>query len=189
MLFLRRNRQKPLERMRSALWPTRSWPRSARYVLKRVMRISASPHTIALGASCGVAASMTPFIGFHIAIGVALAFVLGGNMLAAIIATAAGNPLTFPVIWAVNLKIGTLATKIGQTLGTPDPDMHSRMAAFSWNDFFSNDLMWPLLKTMLIGSFPVALIAGLVTYFLIARLVCAYRARMNAIRARRQANG
>ena len=49
MLFRRRNRPTRIERLRVAVWPRNSWARSTRYFGKRVLRLTATPHAIALG--------------------------------------------------------------------------------------------------------------------------------------------
>ncbi len=62
------------QRVRIALWPRVSWGRSARYYAKRVVRLSGSPHAIALGVGVGAGVSFTPFLGFHIFLALAVAF-------------------------------------------------------------------------------------------------------------------
>ena len=63
----RRRHQIPLgQRLRRWLWPHIGWRRMGTYVVKRVTRLSGTPHSIAAGAACGVAISFTPFMGFHL---------------------------------------------------------------------------------------------------------------------------
>ena len=59
-----------------------------------------------MGAAVGVFVSFTPFLGFHLLITFALAWLLGANMIAGAIATSIGNPLTFPFIWASTYQVG-----------------------------------------------------------------------------------
>src|SRR5579871_6265716 len=99
MLFKRRKPLTLLQRLRSALWPTRSFERSFRYMVLRLWRIPASPHSIALGCAVGVFAIFTPFLGFQMMLAALLAIVFGGSVLASAVGTFAGNPLTYPVIW------------------------------------------------------------------------------------------
>ncbi|HEV7418115.1 MAG TPA: DUF2062 domain-containing protein, partial [Tianweitania sediminis] len=70
--------------------------RYGRYLLRRLERMTASPHQVAAGAAAGAAVSMFPLIGFHFIFGFVLAFLTRGSMLAAALGTAVGNPLTFP---------------------------------------------------------------------------------------------
>ena len=73
MLFRRRKKADLLERARTFFWPRRSFLRSAQYFIKRVLRLSATPHAIAAGVAAGVFASFTPFLGFHFVIAAGLA--------------------------------------------------------------------------------------------------------------------
>ena len=42
----------------------------------RLLRLSASPHSIAAGVAIGIAVAWTPFLGVHIIIALAIAFIL-----------------------------------------------------------------------------------------------------------------
>ena len=106
MLFKRRNEETFAERFRLAVWPRRNHARSTRYVVKRVMRIKATPHAVAAGVAAGCFASFTPFIGFHFILAIVFAMLMRGSVLAACLGTAVGNPLTFPAIWAMTLSMG-----------------------------------------------------------------------------------
>ncbi len=107
MLFKRRDAPPIGERLRIFFVPRRSYGRSFRYYGKRVLRLSGSPHAVAAGVAAGAAASCTPFIGFHFILAFVVAFFLRGNMFAAAIGTAVGNPITFPVIWVTTFQLGS----------------------------------------------------------------------------------
>ncbi|WP_346433030.1 DUF2062 domain-containing protein [Breoghania sp.] len=64
MLFQRRTPPHWLEQIRVALWPRHSFARSAKYFGKRVLRLTASPHAVALGFAAGTFASFTPFVAY-----------------------------------------------------------------------------------------------------------------------------
>ncbi|MCB1460959.1 MAG: DUF2062 domain-containing protein, partial [Nitratireductor sp.] len=106
MLFSRRNPASWREKLRIALWPRRNWLRSTQYLAKRVLRLTASPHSVAAGVAAGVFASFTPFLGFHFMIAFAVSYVIAGNLIAAAAGTFFGNPLTFPFIWASTYGLG-----------------------------------------------------------------------------------
>ena len=61
---------------------------------------------IALGLACGVLASFTPLFGFHFLVGALLAFLARANILASILGTFCGNPLTFPLMAAISVRVG-----------------------------------------------------------------------------------
>ncbi|MEO1399345.1 MAG: DUF2062 domain-containing protein, partial [Pseudomonadota bacterium] len=106
MLLKRRKPAGFLEILRVSLWPRRSWVRSGRYVTKRILRLTASPHAIAAGVAVGAFTSFTPFMGLHFLLAAVLAWVLRGNLIASALGTFFGNPLTFPFIWAGAYKAG-----------------------------------------------------------------------------------
>jgi uncharacterized protein (DUF2062 family) len=179
MLFRRRNPLSFGERIRLALWPANGWKRSARYVSKRVMRLSGSPHAIAAGFAAGVFASFTPFIGFHFILSFVVAFLIGGNMLAAAFGTAVGNPLTFPVIWLTSYKIGNFV------LGLEHPDVQADTISASLATQSMGAIV-PLLQSMTIGGLPLGIAFGLGAYFSVRWIVVAYqRARRQRLEIRR----
>ena len=91
MLFRRRSHISLAERVRVWLWPRRSWRRSGSYHLKRLLRLSGSPYSIAMGCAAGAFASFTPLMGFHIILSGAIAWCLRGNLIAAAIGTIMGT--------------------------------------------------------------------------------------------------
>ncbi|MGV1015348.1 MAG: DUF2062 domain-containing protein, partial [Methyloceanibacter sp.] len=108
MLFKRRETEGFFGKLRVHLWPRRSWNRSSRYVVHRLRRLKATPHAIALGFAVGVFWAVTPFFGVHLALAVTLAWFMGASIVAAILGTFAGNPLTYPLFWYSTYELGTL---------------------------------------------------------------------------------
>ncbi|WP_350334525.1 DUF2062 domain-containing protein [Coralliovum pocilloporae] len=183
MLFQRRDKPGWLETIRVWMWPRRTWARSYSYFTKRILRLTGSPHTIAAGVAAGVAASCTPFVGFHFIVSFIFAFFVGGNMLAAALGTSFGNPLSFPFIWATTWKIGNFI--LG---GVPSDGGSGAPATLSfdmiWNSFES---AIPVLKPMLVGSIPFGFSMGLVVYIIVRFAAQAYqRARSEKLRIRRK---
>ena len=178
MIFKRRNLPGLWEQVRIALWPRTSWLRSAKYFGKRVIRLRATPHSVAAGVAAGVFASCTPFMGFHFVVAFAVAFLLGGNMIAAAAGTFAGNPLTFPLIWASTLRIGNAM------LG-PDHAEHFDFTQLSLRHILhSFESLLPLLKPMAIGAVPVGILAGIAAYLVTRTLSATYRlARQKRLKA------
>jgi uncharacterized protein (DUF2062 family) len=180
MLFKRRNPLSFGERFLLALWPSNGWKRSARYIGKRVMRLSGSPHAIAAGFAAGVFASFTPFVGFHFIISFIVAFLIGGNMLAAAFGTAVGNPLTFPLIWLSTYKVGNFM------LGFEHADMPAEAISANLVGSSMSSIL-PLLQSMTIGGLPLGLAFGAVAYALVWWGVRAYqRARRVRLASRRE---
>lgn len=106
MVFKRRENPGLAERVRNWVYPKRGWRRALEYLGHRIKRLPDSPHRIALGIGCGVMASFTPLFGFHFVVAGTLAYLFGGNILASLISTLFGNPLTFPLIATTSLNTG-----------------------------------------------------------------------------------
>jgi uncharacterized protein (DUF2062 family) len=178
MLFRRRQSESVLARVRTAVWPRSSWSRSGRYFAKRVLRLSGSPHAVAAGVAAGVFTSFTPFVGLHFLIAFLLAFVIGGNLLAAGIGTFIGNPLTFPLIWATTYSIGN------RILGHHGhPGSHHLGHDLAERSF---DAIWPLIGPMTVGAVPLGLAAAAVFYVIAFFAVRAFRqVRQERLAARR----
>ncbi|KZL16768.1 hypothetical protein PsAD2_03385 [Pseudovibrio axinellae] len=182
MIFKRRDKPTRIERIRVTVWPRHSWSRSFKYFSKRVLRLSASPRKIAIGFAAGAAASFTPLIGFHFILSFFLAYVLRGNLLAAALGTAVGNPLTFPFIWASTYKLGLY---ILDREDRPLPDLSQKLDHSMLSQ--SLDTIWPILKPMLIGSVPLALASGIFFYFVVLASVSTYqKAREHRFRLKRK---
>jgi uncharacterized protein (DUF2062 family) len=147
------------------------------YVLKRLTRLSDTPHSIAAGAACGVAVSFTPFMGFHLISAFLLCFVVRGNYLAAAIGTLVGNPWTLPFLLLASYQVGHAL------LGGPVAPVES-LQHWDLATFFAKleAVFWP----MALGSLPLGLVAGLASYFALVRIVAAYQeSRARRRRSRR----
>ena len=167
MLFDRREKPEMSERVRVFLWPRRGWLRSSKYVLKRLLRLSGTPHAIALGVAAGVFASFTPFIGFHFLIGGLAAWLIGGNLIASALGTFIGNPLTFPFIWASTFSVGNWM------LGSDELEVDFSQGIIDQ----SLDVFLPIFKPMLVSGIPLGIIVGMMFYFPMAWSINMYQER------------
>ena len=102
-MFKRRNKRTYAE----VVFPRGGWRRAASYVLHRLHRLPDPPYKIARGISAGVFVCFTPFFGLHFFLAMALAFVMQGNIVAAVFATFFGNPITFPIIAMAAVELGS----------------------------------------------------------------------------------
>ncbi|MDY8109311.1 DUF2062 domain-containing protein [Fulvimarina sp. 2208YS6-2-32] len=174
MLFRRRKPERFLDKARLWLWPRVSFRRSFLYFKKRVLRLHATPHAIAAGFAAGVLASFTPFIGFHFLLAFAIAYLIGGNMASAAIGTAVGNPLTFPLIWAITYEFGS---EILYGRGELGPVHH---VGHALREMDVSAIWHPLLKPMLVGGLPIGLLAGGLSYWVIHAGVKRFQTRRDA---------
>lgn len=106
MVFKRRNRRSLTELAKDSVYPKGGFKRAVLYVIHRLRRLPDKPHRIARGVFAGVFASFTPFFGLHFLFAAGLAWVIRGNILAALLATFVGNPLTFPLIAITSVETG-----------------------------------------------------------------------------------
>lgn len=138
------------------------------YFKKRVVRLSATPHIIALGFAAGAFASCTPFVGLHFLLAFGLAFLVGGNLIASAIGTAIGNPITFPFIWATTFKIGAFVL--------PETKSEFATAQIS-HEFFTQslDTVLPIFSRMLVGAVPCGVIVAVICYFVMRSVAAAYQ--------------
>ncbi len=187
MLFRRKRPEEFGEKLRVLLWPRRSFGRSFRYVSKRVLRLTATPHAVAAGVAAGAFASFTPFLGFHFVLSFLLAWMLAGNMAAAALGTAVGNPLTFPFIWVATLTVGRTLLP-GQEEGLVRHDAINQM----FGELSFSELWKPMLEPMIIGAFVIGIPFSLALYFVVRRATAAFRERRRhrlAEKARKRAYG
>lgn len=172
MLFRRRKPAGLAEKLRGLLWPRKGFLRTFTYFRKRILRLSASPHAIALGVALGVAISWTPFLGFHIVMAMATAYVLGGSVIAATLGTGFGNPVTFPFIWALCWEFGNAMLGGGQAVGGQSVDLLAMLQKLRFSELWT-----PVIEPMLIGCLPPALISGALVYLLTYYGARSFRAR------------
>ncbi len=106
-MFKRRSPISYTEALLRWIYPRGGWTRAGRYVVHRLRRLPDPAHKISRGIAAGVFASFTPFFGFHFVLASLLALALRGNILAALLATFFGNPITFPVIATISVEFGS----------------------------------------------------------------------------------
>jgi len=199
MVFKRRDKLSIPTRAFRALVPLGGWRRALEYLGHRMRRLPDTPHRIALGCACGVFASFTPLFGLHFILALVLARLVGGNGLAALIGTAAGNPLTFPLIASVALGLGRRIVGHGAT-GRDYGRVTDAFRQFfeglwesvlslfghgtaQWHKLgaFVHDVWWPYL----VGGLLPGLVAAIASYYLARPLIAAYQTRRRSRTAAR----
>lgn len=82
--------------------------RAAKYYYLKFLRLQGDPHSLALGVAIGLFVGITPTIPLHSALIIVLAWILRGNILAALIAaTAISNPLTWLPQYYFSWRLGS----------------------------------------------------------------------------------
>lgn len=82
------------------------WKRIARYLKLRIVRLSHAPEPLARAIACGVSVSFFPIFGVHALMGIALAFVMRANILAAALATIIVPPVLLPLLFSLDFLVG-----------------------------------------------------------------------------------
>jgi len=190
MVFKRRNKRSWGRVMAEGLWPRGGWTRAAHYMKHRLRRLPDAPHRIARGILAGVFISFTPLFGLHFAGAAFLAWIMRGNILASLMATFVGNPITFPFIAGFSVELGNWM------LG--HPGVMSPLEIFSdfgqasvefWNNMTSlfSDLPahWDRLHRFffrvylpfLVGGTVLGIFSGIAGYYMSLPVILAYQNR------------
>jgi uncharacterized protein (DUF2062 family) len=191
LVFKRRDRRSIWATLREALWPRGGWGRAARYVQHRLNRLPDPPETIARGIFAGVLTTFTPFYGLHFVFAGTLAWIMRGNIVAALLATFFGNPLTYVPISIVSLQTGYWLLDLGE----PAHEHGSIGYKFAkagedlWRNcvalFTQSDPDWTALTIFyrevffpwMVGGILPGIICGLICYYISVPLIRAYQNR------------
>lgn len=158
------------------------------YYWRRLLRIRATPHEVALGCAAGVFAACTPFIGFQMALAGALAFLFRVSIPAAMLGTFIGNPLSWPAIWSASYIAGVwvlghdpayatehfveTANELGKSLLASTPgSLDSAVLNLS-----------PFVEPMIVGGLIVGVVAALFSYYPTRQAVRIFQTRRNLLR-------
>lgn len=200
MIFKRREAPGFWNRLREILYPRKGFWRGMDYIRKRLHRLPDSPHRIALGFACGAMASFTPFFGFHFFIAAGMAWVVRGNILAALFGTVVGNPLTFPFIAPLALWLGRWMLGRGSDAGSEfEVVTHAFANAMnsiwitmqSWFGYGPSmldgliDFLDEVFLPYLIGGILPGLVTAVISYWIIGPIVAAYQERRRRRLAKR----
>ena len=195
MVFKRRDRRSIWATVREALWPRGGWARAARYVQHRLHRLPDPPERIARGIFAGVLTTFTPFYGLHFVTAAIIAWVMRGNILAALLSTFFGNPLTYVPIGVVSMKtgywllgLGEVAHahgSIGHKFAKAGEDLWRNLGALftgaepNWTGLrlFYDEVFFPYM----VGGILPGIIAGLICYYVSVPVIRAYQNRRKGV--------
>lgn len=179
-------------------YPRGGWYRAARYVIHRIRRLPDPAHRISRGIAAGVFVCFTPFFGLHFLTAALVAWVIRGNILAALLATFAGNPLTFPLIAELSLDLGSRI--LGQPVNMHLPQVVEAVGGGIrdlWNNFLAiftpRHAEWGGIRYLFhrvflpytVGGLMPGLGAALIAYGLANPVIAAYqKARIKRLKKR-----
>ncbi|NDY42378.1 DUF2062 domain-containing protein, partial [Dissulfurirhabdus thermomarina] len=162
--------------------PTRLAPtRFLRYYWLRLLRLQGDPCFLARGVAVGIAVALTPTIPFHTVLIVVLCGLLGGNLIAAVIASwLVSNPVTIPFQYLAAWKIGAVLT--GARFDASEARLlaaavESADVVTAASAFFHAG--GTLIRCMMVGGVAMALPGGAVGYAGFLWVYRAYRRHRN----------
>lgn len=191
MVFKRRDRRPIWKIVLQALWPRGGWGRAAQYVQHRLRRLPDPPEKIARGIFAGVFTTFTPFYGGHFIVAAVLAWVMRGNIIAALLGTFFGNPLTYVPIGVLAMQSGnwllglnrdpTLHVSLGHKFMQAGHDLWANFGALftradtDWTGLqvFYHEVFFPYL----IGGIVPGIVIGLIAYYLSVPVIRVYQKR------------
>ncbi len=176
MMFARRHKRTWQAAAREAIVPRKGWWRRLRFFVRRVARLSASPHAVAAGFAVGAFFAFSPFLGLHVVIALAIASVIRGNLIAAAIGTTLCNPLTLPFIWAATYEAGSFMLSVAGS-SAHAASMVERSDLLLHKGLLQAGFarIWPVIEPMLIGSVPFGLVAAALSYGLVYSAVSGFQ--------------
>ncbi|WP_313796467.1 DUF2062 domain-containing protein [Falsirhodobacter algicola] len=184
---------------RELIYPRGGFRRAVRYVLHRMRRLPDQPERVARGFAAGVFISFTPFFGLHFLGAIAIAWAIRGNILAALLGTFIGNPVTTPFIAITSVGLGHWMLGMPGALDLPEiGHAFARAGTQLWLNtsaiFTPRQMHWDRLVMFfreiyfpyMIGGIVPGLVAGAAFYWLTLPLVRAYH-KLRASRAEERA--
>ena len=134
------------------------------YYKLKLARLPASTYAISSGFACGAMVSFTPLLGLHFLLAIAFAYIIRGNIIAALIGTVIGTPLTFPFIWSLIYNIGVYVSNKNPS------NLKSEI-----NIEMILNQTYEIFIPMLIGSAILAIPVGLTTYLITYSFISSYK--------------
>lgn len=190
MRFSSRRRQNKWHELREFVWPSMGIRRLIRYYWLSLVRLRDTPSQITRGLVAGIVVCFTPLPITHIFQGMLIAWMIRGNVLAAMITSWVGNPWTYPFMWAIAYQAGHLLYDV---MGW---DMMAVPTSLSWGEFWDVLVNHPfdVMVPWVLGGYAVAIVVSPILFYAIRPLIVrAHYARAQARRrariARRRAMG
>ena len=199
-MFKRRERRSIFRFFYEVIFSLKGISRAIEYVGIRLKRIPDTPHKISLGMSCGIFASFTPLFGLHFLIAGLLSYVLRANVLASLIGTFIGNPITFPIITVFNLKLGEWILGSNEYSSGDGGKIFEGFLDFIFLIYKSlftegsigensvprmNEFLYGVFIPYSLGGLILGILIAIISYFLLRPLVSTYQKKRDALKARR----
>jgi uncharacterized protein (DUF2062 family) len=193
VIFRRRDKRPWWRVVVEFVWPRGGWRRAFTYIKHRLHRLPDPPERIARGIFAGVFTTFTPFYGMHFVVAATIAWILRGNIPAALLGTFFGNPLTYLPIGIISLQTGyailgrtsphedEISRSLGGKFLDAGEDLKNNFLSIfterepDWHGLgvFYHDVFLPYL----IGGIIPGIIVGLAAYYISLPVIAAYQKR------------
>ena len=155
------------------------WWSSPRSLLRHVLGLDDTQHSIALGTTVGMFIGMTPTVGIQMIIVMIVAFLTKPlfhfNRVAALITVYISNPVTMLPIYYLNYLVGTIFFGGDHTREQFAGILHYESFSQWWETIV--DLFFGVGVPLIVGSLIVATICSAVTYPVMRKLLKAFHRR------------
>lgn len=183
--------------MAEFFYPRGGWRRSTAYVMHRLRRLPDTPQRICIGIASGTFVSFLPLWGLHFLLAALVAWLFRGNILAALLGTFFGNPITFPIIAVSSLELGNWLiggvgsmkfSEVMAAMGYATSEMTANLFALFTSDVVSWErtriFLWRVFFPFMLGGTILGVPTSIAMYYLCLPLVQAYqRSRIKRLKA------
>ncbi len=128
-------------------------------MLVRMRQLEGNPHHLALGMAVGIFISIMPIIPFQTIVAIALAYLVRSSKSAAALGTWLSNPLTIPLVYYANYKLGCMLLGYQTTQDSIAFDSFSQLM----------ELGLEVTLAMMIGGIVIGAVLGVAAYFITFR--------------------
>lgn len=203
MVFKRRDRLGWIAWLREMVYPTGGFRRATTYVIHRMRRLPDRPHRIARGVFAGCLIGFLPLPGMQFLGAALLAWIMRGNILAALLGTFNSNPITTPFFavgaislghWMLGINTPLSAEAIGDAFADAGGELWHNFIAIFGPEKMHWEGLHQFWDTVYVPYFIGALLPGFILslgfYYVTIPLVQAYQkaqaAKVHERREKRQ---
>jgi uncharacterized protein (DUF2062 family) len=138
-----------------------------RAIVSQILRVDDTPHRLALTFAIGVFLGISPFIGLHTVLALAVAWIFRLNKVVILSGAFINNPWSFIPIYTFSTWIGTVI--LDTDLGIADVDWHNMTLGTFVSDL--GELVIPFI----VGTTMVGIFFSLVSYMVVRKTAEEYK--------------
>ena len=132
----------------------------ARYA-RSLLGAEDSSERLALAFASGVFLALTPFVGLHTILAIAVAFLFGLNRVAILVGLFLNNPWTYVPYYTMATYFGRHLIRFPQNLAFPDFRWSQLWHSYFWVQLAHH---WRLIMPMMLGSTILAVLGAVLSY-------------------------